>query len=39
MERPIMPNKEFALADIDLIFLDHNKFEQSVTPRSFIWTF
>ena len=28
-----MPNKEFALADIDLIFLDHDKLELTVTPR------
>ena len=31
-----MANKEFALADIDLIFLDHDKLELTVTPRSLI---
>ena len=31
-----MPNKEFALEDIDLIFLDHDKLELTVTPRSLI---
>ena len=36
MERRIMANKEFALADIDLIFLDHDKLELTVTPRSLI---
>ena len=29
-----MPSKELALADIDSIFLDHDKLEVTVTPRS-----
>ena len=33
LSRLITPNKEFALADIDLIFLDHDKLELTVTPR------
>ena len=32
MERRIMPNKEFSLLNIDLIFLDHDKLELTVTP-------
>ena len=36
MERLIMPNKECALADIDLICLDHDKLELTVTPSSII---
>ena len=36
MERLIMPNNEFALADIDLISLDHDKLELTVTPRSLL---
>ena len=34
MERLIMPNKEFALADIDLVGLDHANLEVAVTQRS-----
>ena len=36
MERLIMPNNEFVLACIDLIFLDHDKLELTVTPRALI---